>query len=89
MSKGKAGARRPLKWLLLGPLLIFALVQLYFLLMVCWYNFVNPRMTNMMSDQLAVLREKNPKAFRSVYGADVQEPDVYTVGADLLIAKSQ
>jgi uncharacterized caspase-like protein len=34
-------------------------------------------------------REKNPKAFRSVYGADVQEPDVYTVGADLLIAKSQ
>jgi len=34
-------------------------------------------------------REKNPKAFRTVYGADVQEPDVYTVGADLLIAKSQ
>jgi WD40 repeat protein len=34
-------------------------------------------------------REKNPKAFRSVYGADVQEPDVYTVGADLLIAKAK
>jgi WD40 repeat protein len=34
-------------------------------------------------------REKNPKAFRTVYGADVQEPDVYTVGADLLIAKAK
>lgn len=33
-------------------------------------------------------REKNPKAFSNVYGADVQEPDVYTIGADLLIAKS-
>jgi outer membrane protein assembly factor BamB len=33
-------------------------------------------------------REKNPKAFRDVYGADVQEPDVYTIGADLLIART-
>lgn len=33
-------------------------------------------------------REKNPKAFRAVYGADVQEPDVYSIGADLLIAKT-
>ncbi|TDQ77672.1 putative pyrroloquinoline-quinone binding quinoprotein [Dongia mobilis] len=33
-------------------------------------------------------REKNPKAFRDVYGADVQEPDVYTIGADLLIAQT-
>lgn len=33
-------------------------------------------------------RERNPKAFRSVYGSDVQEPDVYSVGADLLIAKT-
>ncbi|WP_374650613.1 caspase family protein [Dongia sp.] len=34
-------------------------------------------------------REKNPKAFRAVYGADVQQPDVYTVGADLLIAQTR
>lgn len=54
--------RRWIKWLILGPLLIVLLVQLYFFLMVCWYAYVNPRMTNMMSDQLAVLREKNPKA---------------------------
>ena len=33
-------------------------------------------------------RERNPKAFRAVYGADVQEPDVYSIGADLVIAKS-
>ena len=56
-------ARRPwIKWLILGPLLIVFLVQLYFFLMVCWYSQFNPRMTNMMSDQLAALREKNPKA---------------------------
>lgn len=33
-------------------------------------------------------REKNPKAFRTVYGSDVQEPDIYTIGADLLIART-
>lgn len=33
-------------------------------------------------------REKNPRAFREVYGADVQEPDIYTIGADLLIART-
>jgi monofunctional biosynthetic peptidoglycan transglycosylase len=38
------------------------LVQLYFFLMVCWYAQFNPRMTNMMSDQLAALRDKDPKA---------------------------
>jgi monofunctional glycosyltransferase len=60
-TKTKKG-RSWIKWLFLGPLLIVFLVQLYFFLMVCWYAYVNPRMTNMMSDQLAVLREKNPKA---------------------------
>jgi monofunctional glycosyltransferase len=67
MSKAKKSTattrKRPwFKWMILGPLIIVTLVQLYFLLMVCWYNFVNPRMTNMMSDQLAVMRETNPKA---------------------------
>lgn len=60
-SKTKSN-RRQIKWLFLGPLLIVFLVQLYFFLMVCWYAYFNPRMTNMMSDQLAVLREKNPNA---------------------------
>ena len=58
----KTKSRRWIKWLFLGPLLIVFLVQLYFFLMVCWYAYFNPRMTNMMSDQLAVLREKNPNA---------------------------
>jgi len=69
MSKAKksgkttAARKRPwIKWLILGPLIIAFLVQVYFFLMVCWYANVNPRMTNMMSDQLSVLREKNPKA---------------------------
>ncbi|NHZ88780.1 monofunctional biosynthetic peptidoglycan transglycosylase [Massilia sp. CCM 8733] len=59
----KGGARkRWIKWLLLGPLLIFIVVQLYFFLMVCWYSQVNPSSTNMMDDQLALMREKKPKA---------------------------
>jgi monofunctional glycosyltransferase len=69
MSKAKksgkttAVRKRPwIKWLILGPLIIVTLVQLYFFLMVCWYANFNPRMTNMMSDQLSALREKNPKA---------------------------
>lgn len=33
-------------------------------------------------------REKNPRAFSRVYGADVQEPDVYSIGADLMIART-
>lgn len=57
----KAGGRRWLKWLLLGPILIVLLVQLYFFLQVCWWSRFNPGMTSMMSSQLSVLREKNPK----------------------------
>ena len=48
--------------LLLVALLIVFAVQLYFFIMVCWYAQFNPRQTNMMSDQLAALRQKNPKA---------------------------
>ena len=62
---GKArskGWRRPLVLLFVIPLLILFAVQLYFFLMVCWYSRFNPQQTNMMSDQLASLREKNPKA---------------------------
>ena len=60
MSKTKK--RAWIKWLVLGPLLIVFLVQLYFLLMVCYYAYFNPRMTNMMSDQLSVMRETDPNA---------------------------
>ena len=60
MSKSKK--RSWIKWLVLGPLMIVFFVQLYFLLMVVYYANFNPRMTNMMSDQLSILRETNPKA---------------------------
>ncbi len=60
MSKSRG--RGWLKWVVLGPLLIFLLVQLYFFLMICWWVYVNPSTTNMMKDQLAVLRETDPHA---------------------------
>ena len=63
MSKAGSTKKRSLiKWAIFLPLTIFLAVQLYFFLMVCWYATFNPRMTNMMSDQLSVLREKNPNA---------------------------
>lgn len=58
----KTRQRRWSKWLILGPILIVLLVQLYFLLMVCYYAYFNPRMTNMMSDQLSFMRETDPNA---------------------------
>ena len=65
MSKAKTGTRKKrslIKSLVLLPLTIVVLVQLYFFVMVCWYSTFNPRTTNMMSDQLAVLRATNPQA---------------------------
>jgi monofunctional biosynthetic peptidoglycan transglycosylase len=56
------GGRRWLKWIVLGPVLLVLLVQLYFFAMVCWYSQVNPSMTSMMRLQLSALREQNPDA---------------------------
>jgi monofunctional biosynthetic peptidoglycan transglycosylase len=61
-ARAKAGKRRWLLWLVLGPLLLVLLVQLYFFAMVCWYNWFNPSMTSMMRLQLSELREQNPNA---------------------------
>ncbi|MBC7685631.1 MAG: monofunctional biosynthetic peptidoglycan transglycosylase [Bdellovibrionales bacterium] len=58
----KTRQRHWFKWLILGPIFIVLLVQLYFLLMVCYYAYFNPRMTNMMSDQLSIMRDTNPNA---------------------------
>jgi monofunctional biosynthetic peptidoglycan transglycosylase len=66
MSKAKAGpSSRKWRWikrLFVYPLALLLLVQLYFFAQVCWFVHFNPGMTSMMSAQLDVLREKNPKA---------------------------
>jgi len=59
---GAKSSRRWLKWLILGPILLVLLVQLYFFVMVCWYAMFNPSSTSFMRQQLAALQEKNPKA---------------------------
>jgi monofunctional glycosyltransferase len=60
--RAKAGGRRWLKWIILGPLLLAILLQLYFFAMVCWWTQFNPSSTSMMRQQLAALREQNPNA---------------------------
>jgi len=62
MSKARKGGRRWIKWLVLGPVLLVLLLQLYFFVMVCWYARVNPGMTSFQSQQLAELRAVNPNA---------------------------
>lgn len=65
MSTAKRGSGRWtkwLKWLILAPLLLFTLVQLYFFVQICWWIDHNPTSTSFMRAQQAALREKNPKA---------------------------
>ena len=50
------------RWILLGPILLVLLVQLYFFLQICWWTRFNPSMTSFMSAQLSAMREANPKA---------------------------
>ncbi len=58
-ASGKS-RRRWLKWIVLGPLLLVLLVQLYFFAMILWWTQFNPSSTSMMRQQLSSLREKNP-----------------------------
>jgi monofunctional biosynthetic peptidoglycan transglycosylase len=62
-ARGKtAGLRAWIKWLILLPLLVFVLIQLYFFLQIWWWVGHNPETTSFMRAQLSSLREKNPKA---------------------------
>jgi monofunctional biosynthetic peptidoglycan transglycosylase len=56
------GRRRWLAWLILGPIVLVLLVQLYFFAMVCWYSRFDPGTTSMMRLQMAALRATNPAA---------------------------
>lgn len=54
--------RRWYFWLILLPLSLFLLIQLYFFLQICWWINNNPDSTSFMREQLSVLQEKRPDA---------------------------
>lgn len=54
--------RKLLLWIVLVPLLLILLVQVYFFLQIGWWVNNNPQSTSFMRQQLGVLQEKNPKA---------------------------
>lgn len=56
------GGKRWVKWIFLGPILAFILIQLYFFAQVCWFVYFNPDSTSFMRQQLSELREQNPNA---------------------------
>ncbi len=49
-------------WLILLPVVMVSLVQLYFFLQIGWWVNHHPQSTRFMRDQLALLQEHNPKA---------------------------
>ena len=61
-ASGASNKRRWIKWIFLGPILAFILLQLYFFVQVCWFVWFNPGSTSFMRQQLSELREKNPNA---------------------------
>jgi len=64
-SKPAARAGRTwfwIKWLLVAPVVLFLVIQLYFLVQIWWWIDHNPTTTSFMRAQLSSLRETNPKA---------------------------
>lgn len=54
--------KRLMLWLILLPVLLFLLMQVYFLLQICWWINFNPSSTSFMRQQLAILQETSPNA---------------------------
>lgn len=54
--------RKLLLWLVLAPIAIVLVMQLYFAAQIWWWKDHNPSSTSFMDRQLAVLREKDPNA---------------------------
>ncbi|HZW20102.1 monofunctional biosynthetic peptidoglycan transglycosylase [Noviherbaspirillum sp.] len=52
--------RKLLLWLVLAPIAIVLVMQLYFAAQIWWWKDHNPSSTSFMDRQLAVLREKDP-----------------------------
>ncbi|GGI53623.1 monofunctional biosynthetic peptidoglycan transglycosylase [Oxalicibacterium solurbis] len=53
---------RLLLWLILVPVALIVLVQLYFFLQIGWWVHHDPESTSFMRHQLSVMQEKNPNA---------------------------
>lgn len=54
--------RRLLLWLVITPVAVVLVMQLYFFAQIWWWVDHNPGSTSFMRQQQAALREKNPKA---------------------------
>lgn len=54
--------RKLLLWLIVAPIALVLVLQLYFFVQIWWWVDHNPGSTSFMSRQLSVLREKDPKA---------------------------
>ncbi|OGB20871.1 MAG: monofunctional biosynthetic peptidoglycan transglycosylase [Burkholderiales bacterium RIFCSPLOWO2_02_FULL_57_36] len=54
--------RKVFLWLIIAPLVIVLLIQMYFFLQIWWWVDHNPGSTSFMRRQLSVLQEKNPNA---------------------------
>jgi monofunctional glycosyltransferase len=53
--------RKFLLWLIVAPIAFVLALQLYFFAQIWWWVDHNPHSTSFMSQQLSVLREKDPK----------------------------
>lgn len=53
--------KRILFWIVVLPISLFLLLQLYFLIQIIWWRSFNPDSTSFMRQQEAILQEKNPK----------------------------
>lgn len=54
--------RRLLFWLIVAPVILVLLMQLYFFLQIGWWVNHNPDSTSFMRHQLSLLQDKNPQA---------------------------
>ncbi|HEY4072745.1 MAG TPA: monofunctional biosynthetic peptidoglycan transglycosylase [Herbaspirillum sp.] len=55
-------SRKLFLWVVVAPIAIVLVIQLYFFLQIWWWTGHNPTETSFMKHQLSVLREKNPDA---------------------------
>lgn len=53
--------KRILFWVIVLPVSLFLLLQLYFLIQIIWWRSFNPDSTSFMRKQEAILQEKDPK----------------------------